>query len=184
MNAPLQRICAVVGIAAAAGLVTAPRAIEPSATRAGDHPAVAGPRNERTTASQPRASTDSSAVVAAVAAFHAALARGDSIAAVALLSTDAIIMEAGGIETLAEYRSHHLPADIAFARALPGVHTVRAATNSGDAAWVSSTSVTEGQFNGRAVNSSGAELVVLSRVSSAAPWIIRAVHWSSRRRTP
>ncbi|MES2178034.1 MAG: nuclear transport factor 2 family protein [Gemmatimonadota bacterium] len=128
--------------------------------------------------------TDSADVVGVVTAFRDALARGDSTAALRLLAPDVIILEAGGVETLADYRSHHLPGDIAYARALPGVHTLKSVVVSGDAAWVTSTSVTEGQYNGRAVNSVGAELIVLARAKAGAPWMIRAVHWSSRRRTP
>ena len=127
--------------------------------------------------------SDSADAVGVVISFRAALARGDSVAVLGLLAPDVIIMEAGGIETLAEYRSHHLPADLAYARAIPGVHTLKRAVVRGDAAWVSSTSVAEGHCTGRAVNSVGAELVVLSRRAPGAPWSIRAVHWSSRRRT-
>ncbi len=130
------------------------------------------------------AGPDSAAAVAAVTSFRTALASGDSAAVLRLLAPDVIILEAGGVETLADYRAHHLPGDIAFARALPGVHTLKSVVVSGDVAWVTSTSVTDGQYNGRAVNSAGAELVVLSRARAGAPWTIRAVHWSSRRRTP
>lgn len=128
--------------------------------------------------------SDSTEAVATVAAFHGALARGDSAAVLSILAPDVVIMEAGGIETLAEYRSHHLSGDIAYARAIPGVHSIKAVVVQGDVAWVSSTSIAEGQFNGRAVNSVGAELVILSRQRADTTWVIRAVHWSSRRRTP
>ncbi len=128
--------------------------------------------------------SDSADAVAVAVAFRQALAGGDSTAALRLLAPDVVILEAGGVETLADYRSHHLPGDIAYARALRGVHTLKSVVVSGDAAWVTSTSVTEGQFNGHAVNSSGAELMVLSRAHPGAPWTIRAVHWSSRRRSP
>jgi hypothetical protein len=37
-------------------------------------------------------------------------------------------------------------------------------------------------MNGRAINSSGAELMVLVRTSSG--WKISAIHWSSRARRP
>lgn len=126
------------------------------------------------------AASDSSEVLAVVMKYHAALESGDSLAAVALLSADAVVLESGGVETRAEYRAHHLPADIEFARAVPskrGPITVRVR---GDAAWASSTSTAQGEFRGRAVNSSGAELMVLSRESDG--WKIRAIHWSSRTR--
>lgn len=124
--------------------------------------------------------SDSSDVVAIVMKYHAALVSGDSAAALALLAPDAVILESGSVETRDEYRSHHLPADIAFARAVPsqrGAITVRVR---GDIAWASSTSTTQGEFRGRAVNSSGAELMVLSREADG--WKIRAIHWSSRTR--
>lgn len=124
--------------------------------------------------------SDSSEVVAVVASFHEALAVGDSARALAALASDVMILESGGIETRDEYRTHHLPADIQFARAVPSTRTVTRVTVHGDAAWVVSSSVTQGQNNGRAVNSAGAELVVLRR--AAAGWQISAIHWSSRNR--
>ena len=145
---------------------------------------------------QPQApsATDSADVVGTVSRFHDALAGGDSAAALALLAPDVVIFESGDVERRDDYRRHHLPGDIAFARAIPGSRTLVGVSVVGDAAWVSATTITAGQFNGRAINSVGAELVVLTRarrqgeaVSSArgsAPWQIRAIHWSSRRRTP
>lgn len=55
------------------------------------------------------AMTDSAAVASVIAKYHEALAAGDSTGALALLSDDAVILESGGVETRAEYRSHHLP---------------------------------------------------------------------------
>ncbi len=123
---------------------------------------------------------DSAAVARAVAAYHDALARGDSAAALRLLAPDAVILEAGGRETLAEYRSHHLPADIEFTRAVPSRRDPVQVTLAGEVAWAASTSETQGSFNGRAVDSRGAELMVLTRSPSG--WLIRAIHWSSRTR--
>jgi len=131
----------------------------------------------RVTAQQISDSTD---VAATVAAFHQALARGDSAAALALLAPDAVILEAGGIETRQDYRSHHLPADIAFARAAPGVAGPVRVVVLQDVAWATSTSSAVGTFEGRQIDSQGAELVVLSRVPEG--WRIRAIHWSSRTR--
>jgi len=125
---------------------------------------------------------DSAAVVATVDRFHAALERGDSAAALALLAPDAVILESGGAETVSEYRAHHLPADIAFARAIKSVRSTIRVTVQGDLAWAAGTSTTQGEFRERPVNSAGAELMVLSRTSDG--WRIAAIHWSSRRRTP
>ena len=121
---------------------------------------------------------DSAAATATVSSFHAALARGDSDAALRLLAPDAVILENGSVETREEYRSHHLPADMEFAQAVPARQGAMQVTVSGDVAWVSSSSVTKGTFHERAINSAGAELMVLSR--TAAGWVIRAIHWSSR----
>lgn len=126
------------------------------------------------------AATDSAAVVATVDRLHAFLEQGDSAGVLALLSPELAVLESGGYEDLAEFRAHHLPADIAFARAVKSERRVRSVVVRGDAAWVSSTSVTQGDFRGRAVNSSGAELMVLARTPQG--WKISAIHWSSRAR--
>lgn len=86
----------------------------------------------------------------------------------------------GDLETRADYRVHHLPADIAFARAVATTRGPLRVTIGGDAAWVTSTGVTRGDFRGRPINSANAELMVLSRQSGG--WTIRAIHWSSRAR--
>ncbi|MFN2565897.1 MAG: DUF4198 domain-containing protein [Gemmatimonadaceae bacterium] len=124
--------------------------------------------------------SDSAAAVATVEQFHRALANGDSLAALALMTEDVVVLESGGFETRAEFRSHHLAADIEFARATRSERRVRSVAVRGDAAWVSSTSSVQGEFRGRTLNSAGAELVVLVRTPSG--WRISAVHWSSRAR--
>ena len=123
---------------------------------------------------------DSAAVVRTVERFHAALAAGDSVAATALLDTGVVVLESGGLETRSEYLQHHLPADIAFARAVGSTREVRAVTLRGNAAWVVATSRTTGTFEGRAIDSEGAELMVLTRTGDV--WRIAAIHWSSHRR--
>lgn len=128
------------------------------------------------------AMSDSAAVAHVVTQYHAALASGDSAAALALLADDAIILETGGIETRAEYRSHHLPGDIRFAMAVKSERGPIHVRIKGDVAWTSSTSTTTGETNGRAVNSAGAELMVLVKTGSS--WKISAIHWSSRARRP
>lgn len=124
--------------------------------------------------------SDSAAVAAVVQDFHQSLAAGDSARIAGLLAPDATILESGGVETRAEYLGHHLPADIAFARAVPGGRDPVRVRVAGDAAWTTSTSTTKGTFRGRKVDSSGAELMVLTR--SPAGWRIAAIHWSSRAR--
>ena len=132
---------------------------------------------ERTTQ---RAAPDSAEVVAVVARFHSALASGDSAGALTLLATDAIILESGASETREHYRSHHLSADVEFSRAVPTKHSLVRVYVHDDFAWIASTTVSEGQFVGRKINSAGAELVVLRR--DRAKWKIHAIHWSSTAR--
>jgi ketosteroid isomerase-like protein len=120
---------------------------------------------------------DSSGAAVAVERFHRAIGAGDTIGAAALLDPEAIILESGDLETKAEYLRNHLPADIAFARAVRSTRRVVKATRQGDVAWVSSTSRATGTFEKRRVDSDGAELMVLRR--SAQGWRISAIHWSS-----
>lgn len=129
---------------------------------------------------QNAAGGDSAAVAAIVDRFHHALANGDSATALSLLADDVVILESGGLETRNDYRNHHLPGDIEFARAVRSTSTPMRVVVRGDAAWATSTSTTQGDFRGRAINSVGAQLVVLSREADG--WKIRAIHWSSRSR--
>ncbi len=125
-------------------------------------------------------SSDSGAVLAVVRRFHATLAAADSTGALGLLAADVLIIEGGDVQTREQYRSHHLSADIAFARAVPSNRQSAQVVVRGDVAWVASTSVTEGTYSSRAINSAGAELAVLSRERDG--WKIRAIHWSSHSR--
>jgi ketosteroid isomerase-like protein len=129
-----------------------------------------------------QAAGDSAAVAATVDRFHAAVVAGDSALALSLLAADAVVLESGGIETRDEFRSHHLAADIAFAQAVKSERGPMRVVVRGDAAWVTSVSTTTGEYRGRQVNSSGAELMVLSRTPQG--WRIAAIHWSSRTRRP
>jgi ketosteroid isomerase-like protein len=121
---------------------------------------------------------DSAAVAAVVERYHRTLKEGDSVAALAQLADDAIILESGAVESLEEYRSHHLPADIAFARAVKGTRSLVRVVVRGDVAWTTATSTMKGKFRNKSVNLTGAELMVLTR--SKEGWKISAIHWSSR----
>ena len=126
--------------------------------------------------------SDSAMVVSVIERFHAALTAGDSIAAMGLLTMDAVILESGGVETRAEYQSHHLQGDINYAKSMKTTRGPIRVSVRGDVAWASSTSTTTGESRGRAVNSAGAELMVLTR--TPAGWRISAIHWSSRAQRP
>lgn len=129
---------------------------------------------------QQRAPADSAAVVEVIERYHAALASGDTATAIALLAPDAIILESGGIESRAEYLSHHLPADMEFAKAAPRERGEIRVRVHGNTAWAASTSISRGRFRDREINSQGAELMVLHRTADG--WRIEAIHWSSRNR--
>ena len=133
------------------------------------------------TAAAPPRQDPAAAVAAAVERFHAALKSGDSLAALALLAPDAVILEGGDIETREEYRTHHLPADIEFARATTSEPGTPSIVVRGDVAWVSSVGRISGTFRGRALDLNSAELMVLVHLADG--WKISAVHWSSRSRT-
>jgi ketosteroid isomerase-like protein len=132
--------------------------------------------------SQAQAQGDSAAAAAVVERFHAAVVAGDSALALSFLTPDVVVLESGGMETREEFRSRHLAADIAFAQAVKSVRNPMRVTVRGDVAWVSSTSTTTGEYRGRSINSSGAELMVLARTPQG--WRIAAIHWSSRARQP
>lgn len=124
---------------------------------------------------------DAVAITAAIDGFHQALAAGEEERAMSLLAPDALIVEAGTVQTPAEYRSEHLKEDIAFAREVPGTQTSRKIAQTGEAAWVTSTFQVTGTFHGTAVNNSAAETAVLARTADG--WRIRAIHWSSHKAT-
>ena len=120
--------------------------------------------------------SDETAVAAVVASFHSALNEGRADDALALLADDAVILEGGGQDTTAEYASHHLEADIAFATAVDRVRGDLTIVVQGDVAWAMSTSSTTGEVRGREIDSRGGELMVLSRTPDG--WIIRSISWS------
>ncbi len=115
---------------------------------------------------------------AVVDAFHAALRRGDSKAALSYLAESALIYEAGDVERgRQEYASHHLGADAAFAQAVPGKITRRAGEAAGNVAWIATEGRTTGTYMGKAVDRVTVETMVLRRLERA--WKIVHIHWSS-----
>lgn len=122
---------------------------------------------------------DAAAAASAVRDFHVALEAGDSQAVSRLLAPDATILEGGERETRKEYIDHHLQADIKFAQAVATRYSKTDVTVSGEVAWATSTSVTQGTYESKPLNLVGAELMVLSK--TPAGWVIRSIHWSSRK---
>lgn len=121
---------------------------------------------------------ESAAIRTVVQGFKAALAAGDSTAALDYLHPDLVVYEGGHAETLAEYRSGHLAADMEFAAAVETeALTQGLIVRPGMALWVSETE-TKGEFRGKAIESRGTETIVLLRTDAG--WKILHVHWSSR----
>ena len=123
---------------------------------------------------------DEAAVRAVVAHFHTGLTTGNAAGAMAVVGADAVFLEAGSVETRAQYEKDHLPADIEFEKIVPLKRSELRVVVSGDAAWSTCTYELKGTFQGRAIDSIGTEMMVLSR--AAGGWQIRAVSWSSRAR--
>jgi ketosteroid isomerase-like protein len=115
---------------------------------------------------------------AVVDAFHRALHDGNQDAAAALVADDALIYESGRAErSKAEYASHHLPADTAFAAATTRAVSRRSGHAVGDLAWVATESATTGTFKDRPIDSRSTETMILRRENGA--WRIAHIHWSS-----
>ena len=114
----------------------------------------------------------------AVRAFKAALAAGDSTAAVGWLHPDVTIFE-GGVEDLSAYRAGHLAADMAFLQAVKQEIITFHIEVSGEMALYTSQSRSTGEFRGRAIDSRGLETISLQLTSDG--WRLRHIHWSSGR---
>ncbi len=130
-------------------------------------------------------STAQQAVAAAevVRAFHQAMEDGDSVGVLRLLDPEVLIFESGGVEASRdEYRSHHLPADIAFSRATEREVVDTWSEIEGDLAVVMARTRTTGTFREREINLRGVETMVLVRRDDG--WKIVHIHWSSRRVRP
>jgi ketosteroid isomerase-like protein len=118
---------------------------------------------------------DSSAVLTVVRGFKNALAAGDSTQAISFLHQDLIVFESRRAENLAEYRSGHLAADIAFLKTVKQTTTRESLRISGDLAVYVSLYTSAGTSRGRAVNSNGTETMVLARTPAGCR--ILHIHW-------
>lgn len=130
------------------------------------------------TSANPGAPVDAATPVGTVMAFHAALASGDTNAALTHLAEDVVIFESGGVESSrSEYASHHLEADAAFSAAVPRTLVSRAHGMQGDMAWVLSVETVSGTYRTRAISSRSVETMMLRLVNGQ--WRIVHIHWSS-----
>lgn len=113
-----------------------------------------------------------------VDAFGAALKAGDAEMVESLLLPDVLIAEGGGAErSFAEYAGHHMPADMAFTKAVEFALKDRKVIEGHDMATVISSSQVHGEFQGKTIHSASMETMVLKRVDEQ--WRIAHIHWSS-----
>jgi len=126
---------------------------------------------------QRESAADSAAITAAVEGFANALQKGDASAAMGWLAPDALIIESGSQQTRAEYEQKHLREDMAMLKAVPMTRSDLMVKQEGSAGWATSLYRINGTFEGKEINSQGAELMVLTK--TAAGWKIRAIHWSN-----
>ena len=115
----------------------------------------------------------------AVDAFHKALTRVDTSAALSMLGRDLVVYEYGLIDpTLAQYAFKHLPLDMDAAAATNWALESRAAGGAGEQFWVLSTyRVTGFDRVGAPINNTTLETVILQR--TGATFRITHFHWSS-----
>lgn len=114
-----------------------------------------------------------------VAQFHAALKAGNADGASALLAATALVYESGYAETRDDYVSHHLAADIAFAKDTQRiVKNTRQQCDESVCVIMQSTETT-GTFKGKSARGVGQETMVMRREGDT--WKIQHVHWSSHK---
>jgi ketosteroid isomerase-like protein len=123
---------------------------------------------------------DTAAVRTTLESFYAAMKNAENATAMALIAEDAVFVEGGRLETREEYEKNHLPADISFEKQVSGKRGDWQITIKDDTAWAIVTTEYDGIFDGAPVAFTGAQLAVLTR--DADKWMIRSIHWSSRRR--
>lgn len=115
-----------------------------------------------------------------VAAFHEALASGKADQAGALLSSTIQIYESGHVErSRDEYAGHHLPADMAFAKATSSKVLKQTERVDGKLAVVMRETETTGKYQNKSVHLFGTETALLEKQGEQ--WLITHMHWSSRK---
>lgn len=116
---------------------------------------------------------------AAVAdAFGVALKTGDAAMVERLLAPDVLIAEGGGAErSYAEYAGHHMPADMAFVKAVESTVKKRDIIEGHDMATVITAGRMHGTYKDKTVHSQTMETIVLRLVDGQ--WRIAHIHWSS-----
>ena len=118
-------------------------------------------------------------VKAALESFYAAIKRGDSAGAMAVIGPEAMFVESGRLETRAEYEMNHLPLDIGFEKQVNGTREYKQLKVAGDTAWAIAATEFKGTFEGSELHFISSQLAVLSKQTDGR-WLISSIHWSSR----
>ncbi len=107
-----------------------------------------------------------------------AIAAGDVDTLRLLLAPDVLIFESGGVESsLAEYEAHHMPADIAFMKAMEREVMSRHVFDSDEWATVVTRSRIHGMYKEQNIDLSSTETLVMKKMGGQ--WKIVHIHWSS-----
>ena len=126
----------------------------------------------------PAIAADAATPSSVVDAFSAALRAGDAAQLEKLLAPDVFIAESGGAErSFAEYAGHHMPADIAFSKAVLTTIKDRRIFEGGSLATVVTEAVSKGTWRDKPVHSRLMETMTLQK--AGAEWRIVHIHWSS-----
>ena len=113
----------------------------------------------------------------AVDAFHYAMKSGDRKKVLEFMSADVLVFEQGRMEhSRTEYARTHLGEDIRFAATTQLIVSRRAEKVTGNTAWVNSVYRNKGTFEGKPVDLTNDETMVLMRINGK--WRIQHIHWS------
>lgn len=113
------------------------------------------------------------------AALGDALSRGDEATVRQLLDENVLIFESGGVEaSMEEYAGHHMPADMAFIKAMDREVLSRRTYVDAPLAVVATRSRLTGEYRDQAVDTISTETLVLKQNTSD-EWRVIHIHWSS-----
>ena len=124
------------------------------------------------------ASPSATSAVETVDAFAAALKAGDAAAIERLMAPDVLIAESGGAErSFSEYAGHHMPADMAFVKAVASTIKDRRVFAGEAQTTVVTEAISKGIWRDKPVHSRLMETMTLQKTGEK--WRIVHIHWSS-----
>ena len=107
-----------------------------------------------------------------------AIAIGDINSLRSVVAPDVLIFESGGMESsLTEYEGHHMPADMAFMKAMRRDVISQQVIDMGDSATVVTRSRVYGMYKDQKIDLNSTETLLMKRMGEQ--WKIIHIHWSS-----